>query len=329
MPAIYVSDAIHPDALHTLSELGTVYLGYGAEAVEYETISDKIDAVMLRAEIFDAQKINSSPKLKIIARHGVGMDNVDLDAATRAGIWVTNTPGSNSRAVAEHVFALLLSLARRTPYGVQATGQGLWSEAKPQMLGFELHGKRLGLLGYGSISRMVHSIAAGFGMEILVHDPFVADGEINSAGATALDFSSLISQSDVLSLHLPLTKSTFEIISTQALSAMKQGSILINTSRGGLVNEAALCEALRTGHLLGAGLDVLQSESIDMKNPLPHSILAAAHLPNLVLTPHVAGQSAEAFLSAGLQACESISTALKGETPSGALNHAALAATNY
>ena len=325
MPAIYVSDAIHPDALQKLSELGTVFLGYGAEAVAYESISEKIDAVMLRAEIFDAKKIESSPRLKIIARHGVGMDNVDLDAATRAGVWVTNTPGSNSRAVAEHVFALLLSLARRTPYGVQATSQGLWSEAKPQMLGFELHGKCLGLLGYGSISRMVHEIAAGFGMRILVHDPFVSKEEVGAAGATALDFDSLVAHSDVLSLHLPLTESTSEIISTRALSSMKQGSILINTSRGGLVDESALCDALMSGHLHGAGLDVLQSESVDMKNPLPHSMLAAAHLPNLILTPHVAGQSSEAFLAAGIQACESISSALKGEMPSAALNHAALA----
>ncbi|MFJ2317608.1 hydroxyacid dehydrogenase [Glutamicibacter sp. NPDC087661] len=320
MPAIYVSDAIHAEALKKLSALGTVYQGYGEHAVAYESVSEQIDAVMLRAEIFDAEKIEASPKLKVIARHGVGTDNVDIEAATRAGIWVTSTPGSNSRAVAEHVFALLLSLARRTPYGVQAVSQGSWSEAKPHMLGFELHGKSLGLLGYGSISRMVHAIATGFGMKVLVHDPFVSDSDIRAAGAGPADFDTLIAQSDVLSLHLPLTDSTAEIISTQALAHMKQGAILVNTSRGGLVNEQALLEALENGHLHGAALDVLQSESVDMKNPLPHSVLAAAGLPNLILTPHVAGQSAEAFLAAGIQAFESIDSALRGKAPSAALN---------
>ena len=174
MPTFYVSDEIHTDVLAELSALGQVHLGYGPDAVRYQDVRDGIDAVLLRAERFDREKIDSSPRLRIIARHGVGTDNVDIDAATDAGVWVTTTPGSNSRAVAEHVFALLLSLARKVPYGAAQTTSGQWASAKPHMNGFELHGRTLGLLGFGNIARMVAGIAQGFGMHVLVHDPFVA-----------------------------------------------------------------------------------------------------------------------------------------------------------
>jgi phosphoglycerate dehydrogenase-like enzyme len=320
MNTFYVSDPIHPDVLEEVNALGQVHLGYGGNAVPYALISNQVDAVLLRAERFDREKIQASPRLRIIARHGVGTDNVDIAAATDAGVWVTTTPGSNSRAVAEHVFALLLSLARKVPYGATQTAAGHWNEAKAHMNGFELHGKTLGLLGFGNISRMVLSIAQGFGMHALIHDPFVEAAVIEAAGAQPATFAETIAGSDVLSLHLPLTKDTAHLINSATLAAMKPGSVLINTSRGGLIDETALVEALTGGRLAAAGLDVLEGESVDMKDPLPHSVLPIADLPNLIVTPHVAGQSAEAFLAAGSGALAAIRQALAGEQPTYAVN---------
>ncbi|WP_411730499.1 hydroxyacid dehydrogenase [Paeniglutamicibacter sp.] len=326
MPTFYVSDQIHEDVLAQLASLGQVHLGYGKDAVTYESISHEVDAVLLRAERFDRDKIAASPRLRIIARHGVGTDNVDIDSATAAGIWVTTTPGSNSRAVAEHVFALLLSMARNVPYGSAATAQGQWSEAKPHMVGFELHGKTLGLLGFGNISRMVLDIAKGFGMHALVHDPYVEAAGIEAAGAQPATLAQAIAGSDVLSLHLPLTEQTTHLIDAVALATMRRGAVLINTSRGGLVDETALVTALRDGHLAAAGLDVLEGESVDMKDPLPHSRIPVGGVPNLIVTPHVAGQSAEAFLAAGTAALAAIRCALAGDVPPHAVNTVAIPA---
>jgi D-3-phosphoglycerate dehydrogenase / 2-oxoglutarate reductase len=326
MPTFYVSDQIHTDVLAELCSLGPVHLGYGKDAVRYEDVSADVDAVLLRAERFDREKIEGSPRLRIIARHGVGTDNVDIDAATAAGVWVTATPGSNSRAVAEHVFALLLGLARKVPYGAAQTASGQWGSAKPHMNGFELHGRTLGLLGFGNIARMVLGIAQGFGMHVLVHDPFVAATTIQAVSAREATFDEVIAGSDVLSLHLPLTEHTGHIIDAAVLARMKPGSVLINTSRGGLIDEAALARALRKGRLAGAALDVLDGESVDMKDPIVHSKIKIAELPNLIVTPHVAGQTDEAFLAAGRGTVQAIRQALAGAHPPHAVNNIAVPA---
>jgi D-3-phosphoglycerate dehydrogenase len=323
MPTFYVSDEIHPDVLAELNDLGMVHQGYGPDAVRYEDVRTDVDAVLLRAERFDREKIEASPRLRIIARHGVGTDNVDIEAATDAGVWVTTTPGSNSRAVAEHVFALLLSLARKVPFGAVQTMAGQWAAAKPQMNGFELHGRTLGLLGFGNIARMVATIAQGFSMQVLVHDPFVQESAITAAGAVPATVDEVIAGADVLSLHMPLTDQTARIIGMDALARMKPGSVLINTSRGGLVDEPALAQALQDGHLGGAALDVLEGESVDMKDPIAYSKIQIAEVPNLIVTPHVAGQSKEAFLAAGTGALQAIQQALAGQCPEHAVNNIA------
>src|SRR3712207_3101603 len=176
--SIYVSDPVHDDVLAELRQIGEVHLGYGPAAVTFTQIQHTVAAVMLRGEVFDRGKIANSPQLRIIARHGVGFDNVDLDAATDAGVWVTTTPGRNSRAVAEHVFALALTLARRIPTAAGRTRAGCWSEGKAQLTGFELHGRTLGLLGLGSIGSLVLQIARGFGMQVLVSDPVLDSAQV-------------------------------------------------------------------------------------------------------------------------------------------------------
>jgi D-3-phosphoglycerate dehydrogenase / 2-oxoglutarate reductase len=317
---IYVSDPVHDDVLAELRELGEVRLGYGPAAVPYEDVQDAVDAVLLRSEVFDREKIANSPRLKIIARHGVGFDNVDLEASTDAGVWVTITPGRNSRAVAEHVFALALALARKIPTATGQTRAGRWSEGKAGLTGFELQGRALGLLGLGSIGSLVLQIARGFGMQVLVTDPVLDDAQVAALGARKVDFDDLLAGSDLLSLHVPLTAATRHILDAAALARLRPGAVLINTSRGGLVDEAALVDALRTGHLRGAALDVLEAESVDMKNPLLHSTVPITDLDNLIVTPHVAGQTEESLREVGRTATTCIRQALAGAVPDNHLN---------
>ncbi|MGP3769411.1 hydroxyacid dehydrogenase [Streptomyces sp. SDT5-1] len=329
MTSLYVSDPTHPHVLAQLHELGEVHLGYGPSATEYAAVQERVEAVMLRAERFTPDKIAASSRLKIIARHGVGTDNVDIPAATRAGVWVTVTPGSNARSVAEHVFALTLALARRIPAAAAGTANGQWGTIKPHLTGFELHGRTLGLFGFGRIASLTAEIARGFGMPVLVTDPYVDAELTRQHGAELVPFDELIAQSDVLSLHAPLTATTKGIIDADAIARMRPGSVLINTARGALVDEAAVLLALESGQLGGAALDVLEGESTDMNDPLPHSTEIAArngHLDNLIVTPHIAGQTTQSLLAAGTQALHCIRQALAGESPQHAVNNPAATA---
>ena len=320
MTAIYVSDPVHPDVLAGLAETGSVYLGYGPQAVRYNDVRDHVDAVMLRTETFTAEMISASPQLKIIARHGVGSDNVDIPAATAHGVWVTVTPGQNSQAVAEHVFALALALSRKVVAAAAATRAGSWSSAKAALVGRELHGKTLGLYGLGSIGSRVAAIANGFGMDIVVTDPYLTDEQIAHAGGRKVDLDELLATADVISLHIPLTPATRHTIDAGAIAAMRPGALLINTARGGLIDEAALIDALRSGQLGGAGLDVLDAENTDMKDPLPHNRLPLDELETLIVTPHIAGQTDESLRNVGDAALICIRQALAGHTPNHALN---------
>jgi D-3-phosphoglycerate dehydrogenase / 2-oxoglutarate reductase len=318
----YVSDPIHPTALAQLEEMGTVYGNFGANPVPFTEVAKTIDAVLLRAETFTADMISAAPRLTIIARHGTGTDNVDIAAATAAAVWVTVTPGANSGAVAEHVFALLLALGRQSGHASTGTAAGQWSSLKPTLTGFELGGRTLGLVGFGRIARHVGRIARGFGMTVIAADPHLDPESIRQAGAAAVSLPELFSRADVISLHAPLTPQTRHLINSAVLAAMRPGTVLINTSRGELVDEQALVTALQRGHLGGAALDVLEGESVDMREPLAHSYLRD-HLgrPDLIVTPHVGGQTDEALLAAGTTAVACIRQALNGDTPDNAVNH--------
>jgi D-3-phosphoglycerate dehydrogenase / 2-oxoglutarate reductase len=320
MTVTYVSDPVHADVLAELRQLGEVHLGYGPTAVAYQQVRDVVEAVMLRSETFDRDKIAHSPRLRIIARHGVGSDNVDLDAATDAGVWVTITPGRNARAVAEHVFALALALGRKIPAAAGRTRNGFWSQNKAELTGLELHGRTLGLLGLGSIGSMVAQIARGFGMQVLVTDPALDAEQVATVGGRKVEFDELLAGSDVLSLHVPLIPPTRHIIDAAALARLRPGAVLINTSRGGLVDEQALAAALRSGRLRGAALDVLEAEAVDMKDPLAHNTLPIAELDNLIVTPHVAGQTEESLREVGRAATACIRQALAGTVPDHHLN---------
>lgn len=321
MPHVYVSDPIHPDVLDDLHRMGRVSCGYGENAVTFADVAANIDAVLLRAETFDAAKITAAPQMRIIARHGAGTDNVDIATATSAGIWVTTTPGANSSAVAEHVFALTLTLARRTSTAATGTANGQWSTLKPTLTGFELGGRVMGLVGFGRIARHVARIAKAFGMTIIAADPHVDTAAIEADGVSAVALPELFAQADVISLHAPLTQDTKHLINRDVLATIRYGAIVVNTSRGELIDEQALVEALDAGRLRGAAIDVVEGESVDMRDPLQHSYLSG-HLarPDLIVTPHVAGQTDEALLAAGTGALTCIRQVLADQTPENAVN---------
>lgn len=315
MNLIFVSSPVHPAVVEDAQKLGKVALAYGATAVSYEDIKDDVTAVLLRSGAFTDEMMSKAPKLRIIARHGVGTDTVDIAAATARGIWVTNTPGSNSRAVAEHVFALALHLARKLGQASEQTRNGLWAENRAALNGIELGGRTLGLLGQGNIGRIVADLAKAFGMDVIVTDPFH-----DQSLPYVVPFDELLAKADILSLHLPLTDATRGIVSKDAIAKMKSGAILINTSRGGLVEETALANALLSGKLGGAALDVLDAENTDMVSPMPHNRLPIAQLPNLIVTPHIAGQTDEALLNVGNAALRDIAAVLSGGEPSFPVN---------
>ena len=233
-------------------------------------------------DYFGARVMENSKTLKIISRYGTGFDRVDLAAAKANNIVVTNTPGVNSRAVADLAFGLLLCLARKIHLLDRETRNGQWSRST----GIELHGKTLGILGLGFVGKEMAKRAAGFSMKINAYDPLLDKNFAGVNGIISVDFDTLICSSDFLSLHLPLNNETKNIISGELMLKMKKGAVIINTARGGLVDESAAYGLLASGQLGGMGLDVFETEPPE-KSPL-------FNLENVVLTPHTAAHTAEA-----------------------------------
>lgn len=320
MTELYISDVIHEDVLADIRKNALVHVGYGPDKVNYLDVSENIDAVILRAETFTREMIEASPSLKIISRHGVGTDNVDIPAASENGVWVTSTPGSNSNAVAEHVFALLLSLTRQVVPAANRVLAGIWGEGRGDLVGFELSGRTLGIVGFGAIGKRVAAIARAFGMNVLASDPIARAEDVAAAGAELVDLDILYGQADIITLHAPLLPGTRHMISTRELDLMKSTAMVINTSRGGLIDEGALVDALANGDIAAAALDVLEAESIDMKDPLSHNSVALHEVPSLLVTPHIAGQTREAFQEAGTRAWSEVRAVLAGGTPAFPVN---------
>jgi len=259
------------------------------------------DAILSRQGQVNETAIAGSPRLRIVARHGVGVDEVDLAAAAARGVIVTNAPGSNTRAVAEHTLAVLLALAKRIkPFGEQVAA-GAWRGATAS--GRDIAGLRLGLVGWGGIARAVAALARPFGIEVSVYARRPPDPAAGVQRAESL--LALAGWSDVLSVHCPLTAQTRGCVDAAVLAAMKPGGFVINTARGGIVDEAALLAALGSGHIEGAALDVFAAE------PPPEGYRLLAH-PNVLATPHVAGVTPDSLTSMGVMAAECIAAALTG-----------------
>jgi len=244
-----------------------------------------VDALIVRsASRVTAELLRHAPRLKVVGRAGVGVDNVDLDAATAQGVVVMNTPGGNTISAAEHTLSMLLSLAKNIPQASASMKEGKWE--KGRFLSTELSGKVLGVIGLGRIGSEVVSRAKAFNMRILVHDPYVSAERAEGLGVELVDLPDLYRQADFLSLHVPGTEATTNLISAATIAQMKDGVRIVNCARGGIVNEADLYEALRSGKVAGAALDVFATE------PITDSPLFG--LPNFISTPHLGAASEEA-----------------------------------
>jgi phosphoglycerate dehydrogenase-like enzyme len=263
-----------------------------------------VDGLLAGLDEIDASVIGASPRLRVIARYGVGTSNVDLKAAAARGVVVTNTPGANSEAVAELAIGLMFALLRNIPQVNAAVHAGAW----PTLRGAELAGKTIGVLGFGRIGRGVARRATALGCEVVAHDPFV-DAEVGAAeGAQLLPLHEVVELASILSLHLPVTPTTRGIVNRALLERMPPGSYLVNTARGELVVNEDLLWALDTGRLRGAAIDTLVEEP----PPPDHPFLKRE---NIVLTPHMGAHTGEASTAMGRTAMEDLLTVLSGGTP--------------
>jgi D-3-phosphoglycerate dehydrogenase len=272
-----------------------------AAAVAALTREVQAHAILTRQGPVTAAAMDASARLRIVARHGVGVDDVDLDAARARGIMVARAPGSNTRAVAEHTLAMILALAKDFSSLGASIAAGNWRGATTKVR--DIHGMRLGLLGFGAIGRYVARLAQAFGMEVMAlgRAGVAVDGVIQ-----APDLAALLRHSEVLSLHCPYSPATHHIIDAAALAAMPAGGYLINTARGGLVDEAALVAALDSGHIAGAALDVFEIEPPVAEDRLRRH-------PRVLVTPHVSGVTDGSLVNMGLMAAECIAAHLTGQ----------------
>lgn len=273
---------------------------------ELEKAVEEVDALIIRNQTkITPTLMNKAKNLKIIGRAGAGYDNIDVPSASLAGVVVSFSPEENAVSVAEHVFALLLSLARKTPGADRSTKNGGWERKKYH--GVELHGKTLGVLGLGKIGVRVAIRAKAFGMRILAHDAFLSSTSLHvtESGALLVPLDRLLSESDFLTVHLPLTKETRGILNYSAFQKMKSTAFLINTSRGEVVAEEDLVRALKEGKLAGAALDVREKEPPEKESPL-HG------MDNVILTPHTAGLTYEAQEKVVSAVAEDVDRVLSG-----------------
>jgi D-3-phosphoglycerate dehydrogenase len=279
-----------------------------------EAVAD-VEAILVRVVKLPPEVIQAAPRLKIIAKHGVGYDNISIPAATTAGVIVTNTPQANSTSVAEHALALLLAVARRI--GESDRDLAL-KQIRPQKVyqGIELSGKVMGVIGLGSAGlRLARMAGQGLGMRVIGFDPYRDPWPDGIERSRELD--PLLAQADFVSIHVPLTPETRNLIGPAALARMKPTCILVNTARGGVVDEAAVGEAARAGRLAGVGLDVIVDEPLRPDHPLNG-------VPNVILTPHMAGVTEEAMMHMAQDAALDILRVLRGERPTFPVNREVL-----
>jgi glyoxylate reductase len=277
-----------------------------------------VDGVLSHTRVpFDAEVFAAAPQLRVVSNFGVGYDNVEVPAATERGVLVCNTPGVLSDAVADLTIGLIIALARNIVTTERLVREGQWGGGGG-MLGLDLKGKQLGIIGFGRIGRAVAQRAQAFGMRVCFHDQFVDPGE-GFGYCTYASMDDLLRESDFVSLHVNLSDETTKLISTRELGLMKPAAYLINTSRGGVVDQAALVDALREGQIAGAALDVLEREPPAEGEP----ILSA---PNVLLVPHIGSATRETRRAMLDLAVDNMLAALRGETPQCAVNPEALAA---
>ena len=318
MPRVLIADELSPKALELFRSRGVeVDVRVGLKKPELVDIIAGYDGLAVRsATKADKDVIAAAKRLKVIGRAGIGVDNIDIPAATARGIVVMNTPFGNSITTAEHAIALLFAAARQIAAADASTQAGKWE--KNRFMGVELYAKTLGLIGCGNIGALVAERALALKMKVIAYDPFLSPERAIKLGVEKVELDELLSRADAVSLHTPLTGKTQNILSAQAIAATKRGVIIVNAARGGLVDEAALRAALESGQVAAAGFDVFVTE------PAKESVLFGA--PNFVATPHLGASTNEAQENVALQVAEQMSDYLQAGAVTNALNMASISA---
>lgn len=273
-----------------------------SDAVAALVVETQADAILCRQGKVDARVFAASPRLRIVARHGVGMDEVDIPAGREAGVMLTNAPGSNTREVAEHAITLMLALVKNLPAHSAAIAEGGWRGAAGQVR--DMRGLRVGILGYGRIGHEVARMLAPWDVRITAYDPYI-DAASFAGVNRAPSLAALWPEADILTIHAPRTAETVGLVDAAALAALPKGAVVVNTGRGGIVDEAALAAALESGHVAGAGLDVFDVEPPPADHPL------RGH-PRVIRTPHVAGVTPNSLVTMATMAAECIVACLEG-----------------
>jgi D-3-phosphoglycerate dehydrogenase len=289
---------------------------HGVDSPESRAILAKADAIMIALEKITPEVMDAMPKCKLISRFGVGVDNIDIAAATQRGIQVTNVPDYGVDEVATHAASLMLTLLRGIPQLVNNTRAGKWDSAVARPIR-RFSEQTVGVMGFGRIGRAFATKAKGFGVRILAYDPLIDAATIRSHGAEPVDMEALFRESDFISLHLPLTDETRHVVNAKSLATMKPSAYIINTARGGLVDEAALLAAVRSGQIRGAALDVLSIEPPPKDHPVLSELLKEERI---LVTPHFAWYSEEAMIDMRSRGAEEVVRALSGQPPRSPVN---------
>jgi D-3-phosphoglycerate dehydrogenase len=309
---ILVAEPLADEGLSILRAQHQVDVRPGLPREELLAILPDYDALLVRSAVqVDAAAITAGRRLLVVGRAGVGVDNIDLDAATAAGIVVVNAPTGNTIAAAEHTLALLFALARRVPSADASVRRGEWKRAA--FTGRELHGKTLGIVGLGKIGMAVAERARGMEMDVLGHDPFVTEEAAARHGIRLATVAEVLREADAVTVHVPLTAKTRGLIGAAELGTMKRDALLVNVARGGVIDEAALAEALTAGTIAGAAIDVYTSEPLPADNPLRDA-------PNTILTPHLGASTEEAQTRVAVETAEQILDVLAGRSARYAVN---------
>jgi D-3-phosphoglycerate dehydrogenase len=319
MPKVLIADKLSPAAVAIFKERGVdADVKPGLSKDELLQIVHLYDGIAIRsATKITAEVIKAAKNLKVVGRAGIGVDNVDIPAATAAGVIVMNTPFGNSITTAEHAISLMLALARELPAANASTQAGKWE--KNRFMGVEITGKVLGLVGAGNIGSIVADRAKGLKMRVIAYDPYLSAERATDLGVEKVELNDLLARSDFITLHVPMTAETKNIISADAINRMKKGARLINCARGGLVDEKALKAALDSGHLAGAALDVFEEE------PAKTNILFGNE--KIVATPHLGASTTEAQENVALQVAEQIADYLLTGAITNALNMPSISAS--
>jgi D-3-phosphoglycerate dehydrogenase len=312
-PVVVIAEKLSPATLDALGPDFDVREVDGTDRPALLAALAGAHAVLVRsATQIDAEALAAAPSLKVVARAGVGLDNVDIKAATVAGVMVVNAPTSNIISAAELTIGHILSLARHIPNAHSSLAKGAWKRS--QFTGTELYEKTLGIIGLGRIGTLIATRMQAFGMRIIAYDPYITAARSQQLGVESKSLDDLLAESDFITIHMPKTPETTGMISTPQFKRMKSTGYIINVARGGLIDEAALYDALNEGVIAGAGLDVFSTE------PPTKNAARLLSLPNVVVTPHLGASTDEAQEKAGISVAKSVRLALSGQIVANAVN---------